>query len=227
MIRYFALVALGGFAASACGGSAALPPAQPESLAEPVTEEEEAIVEMEAEAEPEATPEPEPAEEAAAQPAPPEIRLISATAAGRPIVQYVGADSLTTTLGQNGGILKLGEATLRIPDGALREGLNVSFAATKTKGPEGGIGAVYKVGPNVISVGPRFQIALPIPEGMSPKSFAIDRAAGQKGRSAKANWEYIAPTKIFTDREPNVALLELNGLFDGHVTLSETSPREP
>lgn len=227
MTRYSVLALTLSFGFVACGGSATPPPESPSIPSEPVVEAApEAALEVEAPAaeEAEAAPAeaPEPAAEAAPE-EPPRIDLIKTTSAGRPMVQYVDANGITTTLGQNGGILKLGDATLRIPDGALREGLNVTFAiAPKVKGPAKALGSVYKVGPDVHTSGPRFQIVLPVPAKAGPLSFAVEmQQPEEKARKAKVEWRTVAPTKIFTDQEPNLALLELDGLFEGHVTLVE------
>lgn len=206
----------------ACGGAATPPPV---SAPEPAPVDEATI-------EPEILDEPEP--EATSAEAPPvempaveerRIELIKTTSAGRPMVQYVEASGITTTLGHNGGILKIGEATLRIPDGALRDGMNVTFAlAPKTKGPQKALGPVYKVGPKVHSAGPKFQIALPIPQGAGPLGFAVEmEGRDEKTGKPKLEWQSVAATKVFLDIEPPIALLEVEGLFDGHVTLVETS----
>lgn len=210
----------------ACGGAAPPPPA-PVTIPEPAPVDE-ATMEPEVSAgiEPE-----KPSAEAppVEMPAPVEerIELIKTTSAGRPMVQYVEASGITTTLGHNGGILKIGEATLRIPDGALREGLNVTFAvAPKVKGPQKAMGQVYKVGPKVHSAGRKFQIALPIPQGAGPLGFAVElQGRDEKTGKPKLEWQSVAPTKVFLDTEPAIALLELEGLFDGHVTLVEESEK--
>lgn len=223
MTRFSVLALFGVAGLVACGG-ASTPPAAPPFAPTPVS-----APEPMAEPEPEAALDPEPAPSRdATEPeaeAPPKVDLVKTTAAGRPMVQYVDSQALTTTLGQNGGILKLSEATLRIPDGALREGLNVTFAlAPKVKGPAEAIGAVYKVSPDVRSAGPKFQIALPVPAGAGPIGFALElQKFDEKTRKAKTAWEVVAPTKIFTDIDPPVALLELDALFDGHVTLTRAS----
>lgn len=211
----------------ACGGAASPPPI---TVSEPVVPEPEPVVEPTAEAakEPEPVAEPLPEEE---PPAPVEkrIELIRTTSAGRPMVQYVEGNGITTTLGHNGGILKIGEATLRIPDGALREGMNVTFAlAPKVKGPEKAKGAIYKLAPKVHSAGPRFQIVLPVPQGAGPLGFAVELSSvDEKTRKAKTEWQVVAPTKVFADSDPKLALLEVDALFEGHVTLVEENPPNP
>lgn len=230
MIRY-PLIALLGLGLVACGGSTpppavATPPTPTEVPEAEATEEDSETVAEEAKVE--APVETAPVE-AEAPPAPPKIELVKTTAAGRPMVQYVDSQGVTTTLGQNGGILKLSDATLRIPDGALRDGLNVTFAlAPKLKGPTEALGLVYKVSPDIRSVGPKFQIVLPVPEGVAQPSFALELPNPDKkaARRTKTVWKVVEPTKIFTDSEPPVALLELDTLFEGHVTLTKERPKE-
>ncbi len=231
-------LALMGSLLVACGGSATTsleapsvpqPPASAEaeaeiSEAEPVTDEESVVAEPTAEA---------PAEEIAevAEPAPPperKIELVRTTASGRPIVQYVQASGITTTLGQNGGILNVGDASLRIPEGALRGGMNVTFApAAKVKGPSGAVGTVYKVAPATRTIGAPFQIVLPVPEGVGSVAFAVEMPPpGETSKKAKPSWQTMPATKVFTNMQPNLALLELDGLFEGHVTLVVESSSE-
>lgn len=229
MIRYplFALLGLG---LVACGGSspppavASSPPTEAtdvEAEVEPVSEEVDAVEEVKAEAEAPPVNEEEPAQ--------PSFELLKMTAAGRPMVQYVDAHGVTTTLGQNGGILKLADATLRIPDGALRDGTNITFElAPKTKAPGEAVGLVYKVAPNVRTRGPRFQIVLPVPAGVSDPSFSVELPSPDEkaARKTKTVWQVVSATKIFTDIEPPLALLELDTLFEGHVTLTKERPKE-
>lgn len=220
----------------ACGGSSSPPPAAPtpEPAAPEVAPAPAAEV-TEAEAPAETTPAPSAEAPVEAPPAEAKasgeqsIKLIKTTSAGRPMVQYVESTGITTTLGHNGGILKLGDATLRIPDGALREGLNVTFAlAPKVKGPAKAIGSVYKVAPDVHTAGPRFQIVLPVPAGKGAVGFAVELSkVDEKTRKPTTAWETVTPTKIFTDSEPNLALLEVDGLFEGHVTLTEMDTPKP
>lgn len=227
MLRHSALFVLGAWLA-ACSGSASstLPePAVPETPAEAEAEEvveapEPATEPAEAAKVAETSPpkEPEPAE-----PAPPperKIELVRATASGRPIVQYVEASAVTTTLGRDGGILKIGDASLRIPENALRDGMNVTFAlAPKVKGPANAVGSVYKVAPDTRSVGAPFQIVLPVPQGVQELSFAFTTSADEKSAKGKVSWQTVPATKVFTDMQPPLALLEVESLFEGHVTL--------
>lgn len=236
-----------GLTVSACGGSTPPPNASPPApepvspVAPPAAEPEPAEAHADGGA-PEAAAEP--AAEAkdapsagskdspaagskdSAAPASDEIKLVT-TAGGRPMVQYADDKGVTTTLGANGGILKVGNATLRVPDGSLRDGMNVTFSIdAKTRGPAGSVGAVYKIGPQVRSSGAKFQIVLPVPAGAKSPSFALEvEQKDEKTGKAKTSWEVVAPTKIFTGNEPVVALLEVDALFDGHVTLTTAHPK--
>lgn len=238
MLCRSALVLMGGLLV-ACAGSAttnvevpeALPPSAPAESEVEISEAAEPAIEEEAGSESpvEASVEDPVAE--VPEPAPPperKIELVRTTASGRPIVQYVQASGITTTLGQNGGILNVGDASLRIPEGSLRGGMNVTFApAPKVKGPSGAVGTVYKVAPATRTIGAPFQLVLPVPEGAGPVAFALEMPPpGETSRKAKPSWQTMPVTKVFTNMEPNVALLELDGLFEGHVTLVVESPSE-
>jgi len=230
MSRHSVLVPLLGTLLAACGGASVnvgepTVPEVPTEAETEVVETTEPVAEEAVAAEP--VPETPNAKQPEPEPQPPaerKIELVSTTASGRPIVQYVEANGVTTTLGRDGGILKIGDASLRIPENALREGMNVTFAlAPKVKGPAGAIGPVYKVAPETRTVGAAFQLVLPVPAGVSSAAFAVETTTGEKSAKAKASWQTIPATKIFTDRDPNVALLELDSLFEGHVTLVPAS----
>lgn len=158
---------------------------------------------------------------------PAEFQLVTKTAEGRPMVQYTDAKGVTTTLGQHGGVLKVGDfATLRVPDGALREGVNVTFALDpKAKGPANAVGPLYRISPELKSGGGKFQIVLAVPKGLKNPGFAIERTkVDPKTKKASVEWEKLRPTHVFAGNEPDLAVLELDVLPEAHVTLTSSAP---
>lgn len=170
------------------------------------------------------------ADEKAAPPAnekPAEFQLVTKTAEGRPMVQYTDPKGVTTTLGQHGGVLKVGDfATLRVPDGALREGVNVTFALDpKAKGPASAVGQLYKIAPELKSAGGKFQVVLAVPKGLKSPGFALERTkVDPKSKKTSVEWEKLRPTHVFVGNEPDLAVLELDVLPEAHVTLTSSAP---
>jgi len=134
---------------------------------------------------------------------------------------------ITDTFGSPPSKLELGEgkdiAILRLPEGALGTGTNITFKIDRNGKASGGlIGKIYRIMAMVppsstpasfASNGPPFVIELPV----GAKKDA-NLAIGVEDDKGKIKWTIVAPTR--TDDSRNMAIFELATLPSGwlHVT---------
>jgi hypothetical protein len=215
--------------AAACGSSTPAP-AAPAASATPPAPVATASAAPAASAAPEpsatAEPAPAPAPEASATPAPAgPWKFEPKTTSGRPMLKYENDKEIETTLGGNGGLLQIAQVgTLFVPEGALRQGVNVLFGIdAKAKGPKGGVGPIFRIGPQIGSSGAPFQIALALPAGLKTVSFAIETSTTDaKTGKSKLEWKILPATHVVADQK--LAVLELETLPEGHVALTTANP---
>jgi hypothetical protein len=158
---------------------------------------------------------------------------------GRPPVLLQDPKSITDTFGFSPGAkLELGDkeiATLRIPEGALSQATNVTFALdTKCKSTGIVTGKLYKITPTLPPVvtpasvpsnnASPFVLLMP---GVKKKD--LNLAIGTYTKDAKGNevfvWQVLAPAK--TDEATGIFEFHLTTLPDGCVHLTNKPPTAP
>lgn len=234
---FCALFGAAPLAAAACSDGTPNPDVAPQPTAQP-TAAPTAMPTAEATATPtaEATAEPtaEPTAAASAAPTPDKTR-----SSGRPPVLLQDAKSITDTFGYSPGAkLELGEkdlVTLRIPEGALSQATNVTFALdTKCKTTGIVTGKVYKITPTIppsptpasvaSSNGAPFVLLMP---GVKKKD--LNLAIGTFTKNDKGvetlQWKVLGPAK--TDDETGVFEFHLDTLPDGCLHLTNKPPTAP
>jgi hypothetical protein len=193
--------------------------------------------------EPAPAPPPQPTETASAAPAPPPEpsaapkASASASAApatpppkqssGRPAVMKSDSKEITDSFGTSPGAkLELGDkeiATMRIPEGALKQATNIPFKIDgrgKSTGPV--VGKIYYV----LAAYPPASTPETVESGGDPFVFEMPAGAkkdanlaiGVEDDKGKVKWTIVAPKRI--DDARNVAVFELGTLHSGwmHVT---------
>lgn len=194
---------------------------------------------------------PQPTETPSAAPAPPPPPTAAPTAApsasasasaapdkpppkqssGRPAVMKSDPKEISDSFGTSpGSKLELGEkdiATLRIPEGALRQATNITFKIDgrgKSHGPA--VGKIYHIlanyppattPENVESVGDPF--VLEMPAGAKKDA---NLALGLEDDKGKVKWTVVAPKRI--DDARNVAIFELPMLHTGWLHVTTKAP---
>jgi hypothetical protein len=197
---------------AACGEPAAVTPPQP--------------TETPSAAPAPTAPPPEPSATAAAAPASASASAAPATppprqSSGRPMVLKSDPSEITDTFGTSPGAkLVLGsdkdEAVLRVPEGSLNQGTNITFKIDARGGKSTGapVGKIYQILPMIPpsqtpaateSVGPPF--VLELPAGSKKDANLAIGVADDKG---KVTWTIVAPKRI--DDARNVAIFELGTL---------------
>lgn len=182
-------------------------------------------------AEPTAAPTAEPSAAGTTAPAPDKPK-----SSGRPPVLLQDAKSITDTFGFTPAArLELGEkeiATLRIPEGALAQATNVTFAIdTKCKSTGVVTGKIYKITPTI----PPASTPAPVPSNNGApfvmllpgiKKRDLNLAIGTFTKDAKGNenlqWKVLAPAK--TDEATGIFEFNLDTLPDGCVHLTNKPP---
>ena len=150
---------------------------------------------------------------------------------GRPAVTKSDPKEITDSFGSSPGAkLELGDkevATLRIPEGALRQATNITFkldARGKTHGPP--IGKVYQLTANYPPAGTPVSVdseglpfLLELPAG--PKKTA-NLAIGVEGDKGKVKWTVVVPKRI--DDARNMAMFELPNLPSAWLHITVKAP---
>jgi hypothetical protein len=192
---------------------------------------------------PSAAPAPSPPPTASAAPEPPPTASAKASAApeappkqqssGRPAVMKSDPSEITDTFGVTpGSKLELGDkeiATLRVPEGSLHTGTNITFKidARGGKSTGGQVGKIYRIlamippsqtPESVDTNGPPF--VLELPAGTRKDA---NLAIGTEDEKGKVKWTIVAPKRI--DDARNVAVFELGTLASAwyHVTTKAPS----
>jgi len=163
------------------------------------------------------------AAESKAEPAPSEPEK----AIRRPQPTFSTDQEIATTLGESGAIIKLGAiATLRIPEGALRDGKNIRVAlssSSPSKAAPPALGPSLTLEPKLRSAGPPFEVTFSLPEGVNAVELVVPMAPDStKKGSSKAEYRRVAPKKI--DVKKKQALFELDELPGGDVYLTKGTP---
>lgn len=221
-MRRAPLLIFGALVVAACGGD----PKEASAPAEPTAT---ATATVPPAPSPTAVPEPPPTASASASAAKPPPKPSS----GRPAVIKSDANEVTDTFGSSPGakIEIGGAATFKIPEGALRQGTNITFKID-TKGKSGGaqVGKIYHVIPAippsstpvaVDSDGPPFEIALPAGSKKDANLAIGVIQTDDKGRE-KIVWRIIAPKRI--DDASNTAFFELMKLEDAFLHITTKPP---
>jgi hypothetical protein len=183
---------------------------------------------------------PEPAASGSASAAPAASAAPSAapksSGSGRPPVLKSNEKSITDTFGSSPAKLEIGDdkgrATLRIPEGALEKGYNVTFQLDpKAKSGGAQVGQLYRIRTQVAgaqdfskvdSTGTPFQLAMPA-GGKKDANLAIgETTTDDKGRE-KIKWTVVAPTRI--DDATNTAFFDLPSL--GADTVLHVTTKAP
>ncbi len=220
-MRRVPLLIFGALVVAACGGD----PKEASAPAEPTAT---ATATVPPAPSPTAVPEPPPtASASAAKPPPPK------PSSGRPAVIKSDANEVTDTFGSSPGAkIEIGGAAIfKIPEGALRQGTNITFKID-TKGKSGGaqVGKIYHVIPAippsstpvaVDSEGPPFEIALPAGAKKDANLAIGVIQTDDKGRE-KIVWRIIAPKRI--DDASNTAFFELMKLEDAFLHITTKPP---
>ncbi|WP_231511815.1 hypothetical protein [Chondromyces apiculatus] len=217
-------VLLGAWALAACGADPKPPPPPPP--APPPA------------AAPEPEPEPEPAKSADAAPdaAP---AASPSQSAGRPPLLKSDSEEITDSFGSSPPAkLELGDdtgrATLRIPENALSQGVNITFKIEK-KGKSSGppTGKIYRTSTvippdgtpqEISSAGPSFELAFPA-GNKKDANLAIGKITTDDKGKEKIEWSVVAPTKI--DDTTGLAHFELKTLPNGYLHITTKAPTEP
>lgn len=192
---------------------------------------------------------PQPTETPSAAPAPPPAPTAEATAApsasasakpeapppkqssGRPAVMKSDPKEITDSFGTTPGAkLELGEkdiATLRIPEGALRQATNITFKIdARGKAHGATVGKIYHIlanyppattPENIESTGDPFVLELPA----GAKKDA-NLAIGTEDEKGKVKWTVVAPKRI--DDARNMAIFELPMLHTGWLHVTTKAP---
>ncbi|AKT36370.1 hypothetical protein [Chondromyces crocatus] len=211
----------GAWALAACGASEPPPPAAPPPAPPP----------------PVAEPEPEPEPEPSAPPA--DAKPEPAQSSGRTPLFKSDPEEITDSFGSSPAAkLELGDdtgrATLRIPENALSQGVNITFKIEKkgkTSGPP--IGKVYRtsgvVPPDgtpreIESAGPVFELAFPAGNKKDANLAIGTISLDDKGRE-KIDWIVVAPKRI--DDAMGLAYFELSKLPNAYLHITTKAPTEP
>jgi hypothetical protein len=219
------LIALGFLSLAACGGDPPPPPAAPALPPPPPP----APVET---APPVAEPEPTSAADAGAPPT-------ASTGSGRPPVLKTSDTEITDTFGISPGAkLEIGgdtdRATLKIPEGALSTGTNITFKL-EPKGKSHGapLGKVYRtrtqIGGSaaftrVDTAGPPFELQVPAGNKKDANLAIGEITTDDKGKE-KITWTVLAPKRI--DDVSGVATFELGFLSDAFLHVTTKAPTAP
>jgi hypothetical protein len=137
-------------------------------------------------------------------------------------------NGVTTIVGTHGAVFKVGGATLRIPIDALREAKDIHFATSKTtaaKGEPARLGGAFEIGPALTSIGPPFELTLPIPADAPEVALVVIMRAKEKDGKAKATVATLAPKGV--DSKKHEALFELAELPEGTAYLAQKPPSSP
>jgi hypothetical protein len=151
---------------------------------------------------------------------------------GRPAVMKSDASEISDTFGSPPAKLELGDkdiATLRLPEGALRQATNLTFKLDgRGKSNGAPAGKIYRLSLNyppsgtlieAESVGDPFILELPA----GAKKDA-NLAIGVEDEKGKVTWHVVAPKRI--DDVRNVAVFELTKLPSAWIHVTTKKPTE-
>jgi hypothetical protein len=137
----------------------------------------------------------------------------------RPQPKYEDEREVKTTIGESGAVFRVGGAVLRIPEEALRRGVNLSLAVQPVGGgkADGRVGKIYVVGRGVKSHSTPFELSLPLATDAGTVKLVIQRKWKPKGQK---NFErkIVEPRSI--DAAGAAALFELPFLYKGEYWLT-------
>jgi hypothetical protein len=144
----------------------------------------------------------------------------------RPQPTFNNEQEIATTIGEGGAVMKLGAAvTLRIPEGALRDGMNIRFAlstSNPSKSAPPRLGQSFTLEPKIRSAGPPFELSFALPEGASAVDLVVRVAPDPKQKAPqKSDHRLIAPKRV--DATKKLALFELEELPGADVYLTKQS----
>jgi hypothetical protein len=230
VLRLSALSALGLFA---CSGDPQPPPVVPATTAPETKQETETATPENKEAPAAETPDAGAADAQASKPKP-----ASSQGGGRPPVLKSDPEGITDTFGSTPGAkLEIGEgediAVLRLPEGTLDRGYNITFRL-EPKGKSLGVpvGKIYRTltqvagSPNfskLESVGSPFQLVFPA-GNKKDANLAIGEIITDSNAREKIVWRIIAPLKI--DDVLGRAHFELTWLADAFLHITTKAPTE-
>jgi hypothetical protein len=154
----------------------------------------------------------------------------TASAGGRPPVLKTDDRSITDTFGGSPAKLELGDdkthATLKIPEGALDKGYNITFQLDPNSKAAGGlVGKLYRIKAQVAgaieltkvdSSGPPFELRFPA-GGKKEANLAIADVSG-----GKVKWTILAPKQL--DEATDTAVFEVPSLGPDSVLHLTTRP---
>jgi hypothetical protein len=135
----------------------------------------------------------------------------------RPQPKFQGDDVIEATVGTYGAVLELGKhGSLRIPEGALEDGMVIRFAVAgpSTKGGPLRVGLVYELAPAVQSGGEPFVLELALPPGQKAPNLMVSKVETH-GENEKLVWHVVVPKSI--DAAKKMATIELPALPGGWV----------
>ncbi|MCC6524362.1 MAG: hypothetical protein IT373_17010 [Polyangiaceae bacterium] len=180
-----------------------------------------------------AEPEPSAAQSASAAPTQPKP-------SGRPSIMMTGDKEISSTFGSSpGAVLSLhgadGDATLKIPEYALRGAINLVMRFENAgKGFGTTLGRIVSITPqdaeaatptptSAESAGPPFELRLPT-YGKDTVNLAVGMIADEGGKQ-KITWTVYAPKSV--DATKKLAYFEITKLAPSYVHVTTSPPTEP
>ena len=134
---------------------------------------------------------------------------------------------VSTIVGTQGAVFRVGAASLRVPEEALEGGKDLHLGPSKAaaaKGEPARLGLAYEIGPAIASAGAPFELTLTFPEGTEDVVLVtIVHPAAKDPKDPRPKTEITAVPPKHLDPEKHGALFELPALPEGVVYLAARS----